>query len=678
MTASLKRKEFFLAFFFLSFGLLKQFLVYNLPIMAVPKGIHDDWIMVHLADTLRNGQWLGEYNDLTLTKGMFFPLYLAVCSFFRLSYLNVTALCYTLSCVSFVYAVKPLLKKYWACAVLYLVLLWNPVSYSVQAFQRVYRNSISYIQVLLIFGGFLAVYLRRREPVRKHILWILTASVGTVSFFYTREDAIWVVPFLMVFVLVYLGSLFGLWKKTKERTFLVKALLVLLPFLCVWGTGKLISAENLKHYGIFTTNELQDSGFSEMYKSMMSVKPEEDIPGVTLTQEKIARMCEVSPTLKELEPYFQSSREYWAGPEGDADTWEIRDGWVFWIVRTALAQAGYYTDGATANEICLQIRDEIEAALDAGLLERQATMPSTYMSPWREGYFCDLMGAMGKAIVYTSTYEEMETLVYLYSEPDENGGNLLFERMTGDKTVWYESDLIEMAGWFAHYNGMEGITLQAETEDGEVLKTAAFLESEDIAAYLAGQGLTVPGAEKCRFHLKLNVEDKTKPVYLKAYRNGELLDSYELGSAESGFETEISRLNLDWVWDVPERHGLLADINYKGVILNGIRQVYRATGLAAAAFSFLAYLVLSLRLLRQYLYKKIDGRERSLEQWLVLSSLLASYLVLLGGISYSEISGWNAILYWYLSGAYPVMLAFEALAILFLLLNLCKKENSLL
>ena len=29
---------------------------------------------------------------------------------------------------------------------------------------------------------------------------------------------------------------------------------------------------------------------------------------------------------------------------------------------------------------------------------------------------------MGKAIAYTTTYDEMETLVYLYSEPDENGG----------------------------------------------------------------------------------------------------------------------------------------------------------------------------------------------------------------------------------------------------------------
>ncbi len=672
---SIRRKEvsFFLAM--VLFGVLKEFLVYNLPIMAVPKGIHDDWIMVHMADALRSGQWLGEYNDLTLTKGMFFPFYLAVLNFLRLSYLSVSALLYTVSCMIFVYALRPLLKKYWACFTLYLVLLWNPVSYSVQAFQRVYRNSISYIQVLLIFGGLLALWLRRKESVKKQILWLLTAAVGMVTFFYTREDAIWVEPFLLVFLLVYLGTMFFSWKKEHRREYVGKAVLVLLPFLSVWGAGQLIAQENDNHYNIRLTNELQKGGFAEMYKSMMAVKPEEDIPGVTMTREKIARMCDECPTLEKLEPYIQSSRLYWAGSGENEKDWEVRDGWVFWIFRTALAQAGYYTDGETINQVCLQIRDELEAAMDEGRLTRQATMPSTYMSPWREGYLGDLFGALGKTIAYTTTYDEMETLVYLYSEPDENGGIPLFERMTGDKAVWYESDLVEMAGWYASYEGMEGVTLQAEATDGTVLGTAEFTESDDIAAYLAGQGIEAPGSEKCRFSLKLSVKDKPQTVYLKAYRNGTLLDSYELSEDLTRVESGASCLNLDWYWDVPERHGFLAKIHYKGVILNGVRQVYHYTGVAAAAAGALAYVALCVRMLKRRLQKVKDEDGRDLSVWLALSALLASYFVLLGGISYSEISGWNAILYWYLSGAYPIMIAFEVLAVLFLVQELREKVN---
>ena len=171
------------------------------------------------------------------------------------------------------------------------------------------------------------------------------------------------------------------------------------------------------------------------------------------------------------------------------------------------------------------------------------------------------------------------------------------------------------------------------------------------------------------------------------------MDTFEPGSTQEGYETEYSRLNVDWYWDVPERHGLLARINYKGVILNGIRQIYRVTGGIAGAAGFLAWLYLSVCFIGVNLTKirnnrkktgnmtgipentadecrkmhteESSGPERLTAQCLVLTSLLFSYLVLLGGISYSEISGWNAILYWYLSGAYPVMAAFEILSVLF-------------
>ena len=125
----------------------------------------------------------------------------------------------------------------------------------------------------------------------------------------------------------------------------------------------------------------------------------------------------------------------------------------------------------------------------------------------------------------------------------------------------------------------------------------------------------------------------------------------------------------DRYWDVPERHGLLADINYKGIILNGIHKIYHYSGGVLAILGFGAWLLQSVLLLKsvwlRVTRKKKEIGERSVTEWLVLTSLLFSYLVLLGGISYSEISGWNAILYWYLSGAYPVMIAFEVLAVIF-------------
>lgn len=670
-----KRELAFAGFLFV-FALFKQSLTYNLPIMAVPKGIHDDWIMVHLADTLRSNQWLGAYNDLTLTKGMFFPLFLALCNYLHIPYLSASGIFYTAGCVLFVYALRPLLKKYWSMGILYLFLLWNPISYSVQAFQRVYRNSISYAQVLFIFGGFLALYLRRKEPVKRQLLWLAEASAGVVSFFYTREDAVWVLPFLAVFAAVYGGSLFGLFRRERNRGYLVKLLLLALPFLGLWGTGQAIARMNERHYGVRVVNELQEGGFARMYKSMMAVKPEEDIHGVTITREKLDRMCDVCPTLKGLEPYFDSSRKFWAGEEGDAEDWEVRDGWMFWIVRTALEQAGCYSDGAAVEAVCLQIRDELEAAMDAGLLERQPTMPSAYMSPWREGYLAGLFGAMGKAIAYTVSYQGMETMVYLYSEPDENGGIPLFERMTGNMAVWYESNLLEFAGWYADLSGMENVRLQLENEAGDVLAQVGFLESADIAAYMKGQGIDVQGTEECRFFVKYYQTDDA-PLYLCAYKDGSRTGRYRLSEELAQDRSGAAWLNLDWYWDVPERHGFLGSIAWKGVLLNGILEGYRIAGPWMAGLGVLAYLLLGIRCLNRCREAGKGKENPYLAWWLVTSALLASYLVLLAGIAYSEISGWNAILYWYLSGGYPVMLGFEVCAVLSIALNFKSLESEL-
>ncbi len=666
-----KKNKWIFIGFLLILGSIKQFFLYDLPIMAVPTATADDGLMLKLAESLRNGQWLGAYNDFTLTKGMFFPLYIAVGNFFQLSYLNMTALFYTGSCIVFIYALKPLLKKYWIMGSVYVLLLWNPISYGLQTFQRVYRNSISYSQALLIFGGFFALYLRRKEDLKKQWFWIVVASFGWASFVFTREDYIWVVPFLLVFIFVYTGMIIGEFLKEKKKIVLIKIGMILIPFFFTFMVGQGISLLNQHYYGIYTTNELNDSGFTKMYKTMMSVKPEEDIWGVTITQEKIARMCEVSPTLKEIEPYFETARELWAGESGDATDWEVQDGWVFWIIRSAFKEAGYYENGEVANEVYLQVHEELEAALEAGLLERQATMPSTYMSPWREEYFFDLFGALGEAIVYTTTYQDVETLVYLYSEPDEMGGIPLFEEMTGDKTVWEESDMITFAGWYAFYEGMEDISLQVEGEDGIVYETIEWLESEDIKTYLASQGIESTGLEQCRFYVKFYTENKDQKYFLCVYKGEEKIENYELGEEQLDWESETSKLTLDWYWDVPERHGYLADIFYKGEFLNGITEIYSKTGAVIALASILSYVGLCITLLQKKRKKEKDAI--TFDIWLLLSALLASYFVLLGGISYSAISGWNAILYWYLSGGYPIMAAFEIGAIIWGISHIYRK-----
>src|SRR5258708_36769887 len=48
------------------------------PVFAMPYMLHDDDLFIRLARYLEAGQWLGPYDNLTLAKGMFYPLFIVI------------------------------------------------------------------------------------------------------------------------------------------------------------------------------------------------------------------------------------------------------------------------------------------------------------------------------------------------------------------------------------------------------------------------------------------------------------------------------------------------------------------------------------------------------------------------------------------------------------------------
>ena len=201
-----KRNTIIFWIFVIGLAIVKQVLVYDLPIYAISNALPDDGLMVYLAENLRNGQWLGNYQRLTLVKGIGYPMFLVISNILPFSYLSISSLFYTVSVLCMVYAVKPVFRTYKSLAVLYTLLLFSPVAASLVTFQRVYRNSISAAQVLLIIGSFAGMYFRREWPVKRQIPWLFGAIFGLISFYYTREDAIWILPFVAVVTLIYIGT----------------------------------------------------------------------------------------------------------------------------------------------------------------------------------------------------------------------------------------------------------------------------------------------------------------------------------------------------------------------------------------------------------------------------------------------------------------------------------------
>ena len=642
--------------FVIGLAIIKQFLVFDLPIYAISNALPDDGLMVYLAEHLKNGHWLGNYQRLTLVKGIGYPLFLVISNILPFSYLSVSSLFYTGSVLCMVYAVKPLFKTYKSLAVLYAVLLFSPVAASLVTFQRVYRNSISAAQVLLIIGSFAGLYFRREWSVRRQLPWILGAIAGLVSFYYTREDAIWIVPFVLVVTFIYIGTVIYRYWTFSKKELIIRVLLILLPLTCMVGTGKVIGYFNQHYYGISVVNELNSGSFAEMMKVIYSVEDPNELKQTSVSRDKLEKLYKHSHTLAEIKDEMKIQFALWCGDEEYSKIWEVQDGWFFWILRDAMSDAGYYESPAIMNSFCEAVTAELKSEIARGALRERPTMPSAMMSPWRKGYFEKTLDAMWGLHQYANSYEGLYTQA-AYSVDDQAAGIGRFEKITKNKAFCYENGKAEVSGWFA---SSEVDFLAVKDITGKVVKNIEWLDSPDIKNHLQSLGKDKENSSRCRFNFQIENDHYEEELHLCGYDvNGAELFDYILNSDVTGFENERDILTLDYCYILPNNNEHILKITWKIDLLNQIQELYALTGSYLWIAGVILFLYVNVRMVAG-----IKKNQKYLDIWLVMTGILCSYLVLLGGIGYTHVSAFDAINATYLSAAYPLITTFWCLGVL--------------
>lgn len=642
--------------FVIGLAMIKQFLVYDLPIYAISNALPDDGLMVYLAENLRNGQWLGNYQKMTLVKGIGYPLFLAVSNRLPLSYLSISSIFYTVSVLCMVYGVKPLFKTYKSLAVLYTVLLFSPVASALFTFQRVYRNSISAAQVLMIIGSFAGIYYRREWPVKRQVPWILGAMIGLTGFYFTREDAIWIMPFVLVVTLIYMLSVVCRFWKLYKKGMMVRILLILLPLICLSGVKQAIKFLNQHYYGTAVVNELNEGAFAEMMKVIYSVEDEKELEQTSVSRAKLEILYENSPTLSGIRKEMDAQLAAWCGDEQYSKIWEVKDGWFFWILRDAMSDGGMFQNPEAMAEFCGSVTEELRAAIENGKLNERSTMPSAMMSPWRKGYFADTLGAMWELHQYANSYEGLYTKD-AYSVDDNEGGIGRFENMTGNKVFCYENGKVEASGWLA---SSDVKVLLLKDRKGKTVQEVEWLESPDIALYLESVGQTADNSQTCRFDFQIGNDQYEEELFLCGYDGtGNELFEYTLTSGATGFENETGILKLDHCYILPNNNEHISKISWKIELLNRIHDIYAITGSCLWIAGAVTFFYVTVRMLAG-----LRKGQKHLDIWLMMTALLCSYLVLLGGIGYTHVSAFDAINSTYLSAAYPMIEAFWCLGVL--------------
>lgn len=407
--SSVRNYYFMICMFF--FTGIKFFLTDQLPIAMILNSVHDDLLMVRIGNSILDGNWLGPYDSNTLVKGVMYPLFLAVTNKLGFTSNQSLTLLYVAACMIFCIAVKPIVKKKYLLLFLYVVLLFNPASMNVSSFQRIYRCSLTPAQVLLVFGSFWGLYFSVCRKDKSGIGWALLAGGSLFFFWNTREDSVWILPFVSILtiisIMVFLRRKIRLCNVRKWNFVSGMAVLVL-PMVLLKCGNLLIAYENDIHYGVFVVNELNDSRFSEAMKAIYAVKPKEDKQWVAVTREKLQRIYEISPSLSRIKKILEERMDAWDYLDRTPGDHEVENGWFFWAFRDAVQQAGYYQSAKAADEFYGSVADEIQNALDSGILEAQKTMPSALMPPWNAAYKKEYFQAIKQSILFLFHFSDTD------------------------------------------------------------------------------------------------------------------------------------------------------------------------------------------------------------------------------------------------------------------------------
>src|SRR5205823_6594305 len=171
------------------------------PVRAMPYMRHDDVLFIRLARYLEAGRWLGPYDNLTLAKGMFYPLFIAIAFWISVPLKIAEQLAYLGACALTAGMVRRRVGNRYLSLILFAFLAFNPVSWNA-SLARVLRQGL-YMSLSLALIA-LAVKVAFPSPSESNrSIWRVTLrglGLGLVSACYwmTREEGLWLVPAVVV------------------------------------------------------------------------------------------------------------------------------------------------------------------------------------------------------------------------------------------------------------------------------------------------------------------------------------------------------------------------------------------------------------------------------------------------------------------------------------------------
>lgn len=642
--------------------LLRCALSWRLPPYICSDFPHDDGWVVSRAEYLLNGQWMGPYDQYTLIKGVFSPMLMAFSYVIGIPYLQFNTLLYCISCVIFLWAISPVLRNRWIQLASFVVLLFNPITYAVQTGQRIYRNGISQWQILLIFGAIFAIFLRREKKWQSILGWAILAGTTFWSFVNTREDGIWIYPFVLcaivVTIVIYCLKIKS-WKSPKLILFLLPLLIMLL------GNGCL-KAINYNVYGAALINDRDGGSYADVVRDLYLIEPNpEDEEKFSSEEYKdqyyniytstMDKAYEVSPTLNSMRTEIDSAITAWDAGEALVDGEPYADHILF-AIRDGVAAAGYYTSLPETEAVYSQIHQELSQAFQNGSLTKRGISLSAMTAPFQWKYLPDILAEFPKSVQYVISFREADCQIITPSGSHE--GITRFENISGSFEVSVPSASLSLSGWAFAYQDNLSLTAYIRTADGVKIADISFSDSQDVYNYFSSSGTNYENARACRFTLELpgyGLSDQLTLCFVDSAGNV----VSEIPLAEAATDQISTDQTICYNFDHLEDSVNAQNSHYHSAAFyvnraNRVIGIYQRLNPILSVLAVVAYGYVLVRLILSKKYRTPE----SASVCLLSSGLLLSFILFVACMSYMNVTTFFARSYLYLSGAYALCLAF--------------------
>ena len=635
-----------LLFAFAGSVLLKLWLVSAQPILAVGVGADlDDRLFLTLANHLLAGQWLGSYNPATLVKGCFYPIWIALVHWLHLPLLLSQHLLYLAAVIAFVIAMRPAIPRPSVLLLMFTLLWFNPSTYSAHAL-RVMREGIYPALTLFVIAGALGLLVRWNRPGKTLWRWSVGTGVALAVFWQTREEGVWLMPFLVP-VLAWVAV--KLWRNDYPAKW-SRILVCLVPFVIMASADLLVAGINKVKYGVFATVEFKAPDFLAAYGALNRVKPKVWQPHVLVTRETRESIYVVSPAFAQLRPFLE-------GPLGRA--WhcgilapnvkegEIVGGCFMWALREAVARAGHHASGEQAMAYYRQVAQDIDAACAHGKLDCLAARASM-APPWRSEFNRPFLETMARAPGFLAGF------VGITASPQASTGSqaslALFRDLTQDRLAPIGTMAEnQLRGWI--FGTKEDMAYSIREADGAPSEeTISWTSGPDVYQSFLARKMDFPAAKTSRFDIVV----PSMGSYLEVKTGKVVVQKVPLDGSLRTLAGPDVYFHLD---DIHRGHGRGKSATMRAFKIDVL-------GVGVSIFQTMMPWLALLALAIFFLKTMLDLKARTLSDLRVIeAALLAAIFSRLVILSILEVTVFPGIDPLYLSSAYPILLAFVVLAL---------------